>query len=220
MKPVEVEPRFLGYVCLSRDFIDRVDASTFGSKMPRADWDFVGNMPVPVPEAFQQRAIADYLDRETARLDALVAAKERVLALLTEKRRALLTRAVTCGLDPDAPIQDSGIPWIGETPVHWRVERLKFHLHGIEQGWSPICDNVPATAEEWGVLKAGCVNDWEFNPNQNKRLPDDTAPRPRYEICRGDVVMSRANTTNLLGSTVYVGNVRPTPAPMRQTLSA
>ena len=66
-----------------------------------------------------QRAIADYLDRETARLDALVAAKERVLGLLAEKRRSLITRAVTRGLDPDAPLHDSGIPWLGKMPAHW-----------------------------------------------------------------------------------------------------
>jgi len=126
MQPVETEPRFLRYVCLSRDFIDAVDASTFGSKMPRADWDFIGNMAVPVPRIPQQRAIANYLDRETARLDALVAAKERVLGLLAEKRRALITRAVTRGLDPPAPLRDSGIPWLGEIPAHWEIERARW----------------------------------------------------------------------------------------------
>ena len=69
----------------------------------------------------EQRAIADYLDRETARLDGLVAAKERVLGLLAEKRRALITRAVTRGLDPRAPLRDSGIPWLGEIPAHWET---------------------------------------------------------------------------------------------------
>ena len=98
MQPVEVESRFLRYVCLWRDFVDAVDASTFGSRMPRGDWDFIGNMPVLVPERRMQCAIADYLDRETARLDALVAAKERVLGLLAEKRRALIARAVTQGV--------------------------------------------------------------------------------------------------------------------------
>ena len=71
-------------------------------------------------------AIADYLDRETARLDALVATKERVLALLAEKRRALITRAVTRGLDPDVPMRDSGIPWLGEIPAHWETERARW----------------------------------------------------------------------------------------------
>ena len=126
MNPVEIEPRFLGYVCVSRDFIDKVDASTFGSKMPRADWEFIGNIPIPVPEVLQQRAIADYLDRETARLDALVTAKERVLALLVEKRQTLITCAVTTGLNPDVPPRDSGVAWLGEIPEHWTTERARW----------------------------------------------------------------------------------------------
>ena len=99
MKPVEVESRFLGYACLRRDFIDAVNASTFGSKMPRAEWGFIGNMRVPVPHRRRQRAIADCLDRETAKLDALVAAKEQVLELLAEKRQALIDAAVTGSID-------------------------------------------------------------------------------------------------------------------------
>jgi len=86
----------------------------------------IGAMTLPVPSLQQQRSIADYLDRETARLDALVAAKERVLRLLAEKRRALITRAVTRGLDPRAPLRDSGIPWLGEIPAHWTSTRLRF----------------------------------------------------------------------------------------------
>ena len=86
----------------------------------------IGTMRLPVPPLSQQRAIADYLDRETARLDALVATKERVLGLLAEKRRALITRAVTRGLDPDVPMRDSGIPWLGEIPAHWETERARW----------------------------------------------------------------------------------------------
>ena len=134
MRPVEAESRFLRYVCLWREFIDAVDASTFGSKMPRADWDFIGDMPIPVPDWPKQRTIADYLDRETARLDALVAAKERVLGLLAEKRRALITRAVTRGLDPNVTLRDSGIPWLGEIPAHWKVVQLKFASISLQTG--------------------------------------------------------------------------------------
>ena len=169
----------------------------------------IGAMRLPVPPLRKQRAIADYLDRETARLDALIAAKQRMLTLLAEKRRSIITRAVTRGLDPDAPLRDSGIPWLGRIPAHWKIARLKFHLHGLEQGWSPVCDNVPAEPGEWGVLKTGCVNGWEFDPDENKRLPDDTVPQDQYEIRAGDILMSRANTTSLLGSTVYVREVRP-----------
>jgi len=89
----------------------------------------IGSMKLPIPPLPKQRAIADYLDRETARMDALVAAKERVLGLLAEKRRALITRAVTRGLDLRAPLRDSGIPWLGEIPAHWEIERSRWLFH-------------------------------------------------------------------------------------------
>jgi type I restriction enzyme S subunit len=88
--------------------------------------DEVGKLPLPLPPLRQQQAIADFLDRETARLDALVAEKERLLELLVEKRRALMTHAVTHGLNPAAPLHDSGLPWLGQIPVHWRTERSKW----------------------------------------------------------------------------------------------
>lgn len=86
----------------------------------------IGTMTLPVPPLPQQRVIAEYLDRETARLDALVAAKDRVLGLLAEKRRALITGAVTRGLDPRASLRDSRIPWLGEIPAHWETERTRW----------------------------------------------------------------------------------------------
>jgi type I restriction enzyme S subunit len=141
MQPVETESQFLRYVCLWRDFVDAVDASTFGSKMPRADWNFIGNMPVPVPPLKQQRAIANFLNRETARIDALIAAKERLLGLLAEKRRALITRAVTRGLDPNASLHDSGIPWLGEIPAHWELWKIG-HLAAIGNGSTPSRENA------------------------------------------------------------------------------
>ena len=94
----------------------------------------IGTMRLPVPPLAQQHTIADYLDRETARLDALVAAKERVLGVLAEKRRALITRTVTRGLDPGVRLRDSGIPWLGEIPVHWKVVQLKFACNSLQTG--------------------------------------------------------------------------------------
>ena len=79
-----------------------------------------------VPPLPEQRAIAAFLDRETAKIDALVAKKERLIELLQEKRTALISDAVTKGLDPDAPLKDSGVEWLGEIPAHWEVKRLKY----------------------------------------------------------------------------------------------
>ena len=76
------------------------------------------------PPRNEKRVIADFLDREAAKIDALVAKKERLIELLREKRTALITRAVTKGLDPDVPMKDSGVEWLGEIPVHWEVYPL------------------------------------------------------------------------------------------------
>ena len=192
MQPVETESRFLRYVCLSRDFIDAVDASTFGSKMPRADWDFIGNMPVPVPRIPQQRAIADYLDRETERLDALVAAKERVLGLLAEKRRALITRAVTRGLDPCAPLRDSGTPWLGEIPAHWSLCHLKRVLASIDYG---ISESVDATGSV-AVLRMGDIRDGEVDYS-NVGFVDSV--EAALLLRPSDLVFNRTNSLDQIG---------------------
>jgi len=193
MQPTDFDARFLRYVCLSRDFVDAVDASTFGSKMPRADWDFIGNMPVPLPTLRRQRVVADYLDRETARLDGLVAAKECVLGLVAEKRRALITRAVTRGLDPRAPLRDSAIPWLGEIPAHWSSKQLKRCAAVID------CKHrtVPFTSEGIPLASIREVQSWEVDLTSAKMTTEeeyllmiegDRDPRP------GDVIVSRNAT--------------------------
>jgi type I restriction enzyme S subunit len=79
----------------------------------------------PVPPIPLQRGIADFLDRKTAAIDVLIEKKERLIALLAEKRAALIHQAVTKGLDPNVPMKDSGVPWIGQIPAHWGVAQLK-----------------------------------------------------------------------------------------------
>ena len=80
---------------------------------------------VALPRIEEQRAIADFLDRESDRIDGLIAKKERLMELLREKRRFLISRAVTRGIDPEAPMKDTGIEWLGEIPAHWELRRLK-----------------------------------------------------------------------------------------------
>jgi len=88
------------------------------------------------PSAEEQQVIANVLDRETAEIDALVAQKERLIELLREKRAALITRAVTKGLDPGVAMKDSGVEWLGEIPAHWEVLRTKF-VARLESGHTP-----------------------------------------------------------------------------------
>ena len=132
-----------------------------GSTFMELGIDDLKSLDVPYPPLVQQRAIAAYLDRETARLDALVATKERLLDLLAEKRRALITRAVTCGLDPRVPFRDSGIPWLGQIPKHWHVWKLG-HIGSVGNGSTPNRDN-PAYWTEGTIpwLNSSVVNQHE-----------------------------------------------------------
>lgn len=133
----EIDGRFLYYITASEPFRKHGEGGMTGAAgQKRVPEDFVRDYRALVPPLSNQRAIADYLDRETARLDALVGAKERLLGLLAEKRRALITRAVTRGLDPRALLRDSGIPWLGEIPTHWRVVALRF-LVDVVSGATP-----------------------------------------------------------------------------------
>ena len=95
------------------------------------------NERASTPPLCEQFAIADFLDRETTKIDALVAKKERLIKLLREKRSALITHAVTKGLDPDAPMKDSGVEWLGEIPAHWEMKRLKHGTTKIGSGKTP-----------------------------------------------------------------------------------
>jgi len=137
----------------------------------------LGGIPVPYLPKHEQQAIAAFLDHETARIDALIAEQQRLIELLKEKRQAVISHAVTKGLDPGVPMKDSGMEWLGEVPAHWEITRVKHIVQTFEQGWSPQCENNPVESEsEWGVLKVGCVNHGRFDSQENKKLPGELSP--------------------------------------------
>ncbi len=106
-------------------------------------------IPTPVPPLSEQRAIAAFLDRETAKIDALIAKKQRLIDLLREQRSALISHAVTKGLDPSVPMRDSGITWLGEIPAHWESTRVKM-LSQVKRGASPRPIDDPIYFDENG----------------------------------------------------------------------
>ena len=134
LRPHGHNRRFLLHLLLTDGFIDLVDSSTYGAKMPRANWDFIRKSLLPLPPLREQRAIAAFLDRRTAEIDTLVETKRQLIERLAEYRTALVTRTVTrglpldearaAGLDPCPPLRDSGVEWLGAIPEHWEVKRL------------------------------------------------------------------------------------------------
>lgn len=125
----DLDDQFLFYISLSDAFRRLGKAEMYGAggqkRVPEA---FIENFRPPFPSITEQRNIGVFLDRETVKIDALVAKKERVIELLQEKRSALITRAVTKGLDPNVSMKDSGVEWLGRIPEHWVVKPLTKYI--------------------------------------------------------------------------------------------
>ena len=118
----DFEPRFVAYALNATDYTPWIEGST----RDKLTQDKMGSILLPTPPLPEQQSIANFLDRESTRIDGLVAAKQRLLDLLAEKRKAIVATAVTRGLDPKVKLRDSGVPWLGEIPAHWEIERARW----------------------------------------------------------------------------------------------
>ena len=205
----EFNSDWLCFVMNSRAVRYQVEIVQYGAAQEQFNINHAVEFVVSKPPRTEQDAIATFLDRETAKIDTLVAEQEKLIALLQEKRQAVISHAVTKGLDPNVPMKDSGVEWLGEVPGHWEVCALRRVIAAIEQGWSPECYAREAEDQEWGVLKAGCLNGGNFRPSENKALPPELPPEEAYEVRVGDVLMSRASgSPELVGSTALVKATR------------
>ena len=167
-------------------------------------WDDIKGQYIPFPPLQEQRTIAAFLDYETARIDQLIAKQQQLIGLLKEKRQAVISHAVTKGLNPNAPMKDSGVEWLGQVPEHWVVRRLKHHIVSMDQGWSPQCEARLSEEGEFGVMKVGCVNGGIFKAHEHKALPAELEPKTEYRLKKGQLLVSRANTRELVGSAAVV----------------
>ncbi|WP_406310895.1 restriction endonuclease subunit S [Streptomyces thermoviolaceus] len=147
-------------------------------------------LPIELPPLEEQRRIADFLDAETARIDELTRLQGLVMDKLDERERAQL----------DSMIDDL----VGQ----WGTVPLRRFLRGVDQGTSPQAEASPADPHEWGVLKVSCLRPGRFFPGENKRLPLDLEPDVRHEVREGDLLITRANTPQLVGSAAVVPRTR------------
>lgn len=156
------------------------------------DNDLYRKMSVILPPIGEQRRITRFLDREMAQVDALTAKQGQLVEVLRERRAAKVAAVIG-----SAPIATSGL-------------RLKHWVRSVVQGWSPQCYAWPADGiQTWGVLKVGAVNNGVFRPMENKQLPDDHVPRPDLVVRPGQLLVSRANTRELVGSAAPVEDEYP-----------
>jgi len=146
--------------------------------------------PCTVPPLDEQRRIADFLDAETARID-------RAFSLQTSVRLAVRARAVA--------ELDLRMDRLGATYGTLPFRRM---IRSVEQGVSPQCENAPADADSWGVLKVSAVKNGFFFEDENKQLPAEIEPEPRYEVRAGDLLITRANTPQLVGAAAVATSPR------------
>ena len=181
---------FWEHLLKSAQYISALQTTTDGIRDGKnISYGQFGALCVPLPPAEEQAAIAAFLDRETTKIDALIAEQERLILLLAEKRQATISHAVTRGLNPDAPTKDSGVAWLGELPEHWNIVRVKalsqFTTSG-PRGWSERI-----TEDGSLFIQSGDLNDsmgLEFETAKRVSVDDD-AEAARTRLVEGDVVV-------------------------------
>jgi type I restriction enzyme S subunit len=169
---------------------------------PGLSVEVIGNLRIPYPSEREQTAIATFLDRETAKLDTLIAKQEKLIELLQEKRQTLISHAVTKGLNPDVPMKDSGVEWLGEVPEHWGVKRLRFvgdAIIGLTYDPSEITDETEGVL----VLRSSNVQGGRITFEDNVYV--STAIPEKLITQVGDILIcSRNGSRALIGKNAKI----------------
>ncbi|MFC6199767.1 restriction endonuclease subunit S [Ponticaulis profundi] len=213
IKPTEMAfPSFYKYLFKSKTYIQALQSTSNLVRDGQAlRYSNFVQVDLPLPPQSEQKAIARFLDRETANIDELIASQEDLIRLLNEKRQAVISHAVTKGLDSNAPMKPSGIEWLGDIPAHWEVQRLGRRVQSISSGTSVNSSDEPASNDEIAVLKTSCVYSGTFDVTQNKKVVPEEYERVSCPVTAGALIVSRMNTPDLVGAaglaTLTVDNV-------------
>ena len=177
---------FLEQVLRSKPFIDAVNISTFGAKMPRADWRFIGGMAIGRPPLPEQTAIVRFLDHADRRIRRYIRAKQKMVALLEEQKQTIIHQAVTGQIDvrsgqPYAAYKPSGMAWLGDVPQHWDVEPAKWYFREADDRSETGSEELLSVSHITGVTPRSEKNVTMFRAESNVG----------YKLCRpGDVVIN------------------------------
>ncbi|MBK8800762.1 MAG: restriction endonuclease subunit S [Fibrobacteres bacterium] len=136
-------PKFADWLFRTPDYVAEYTRRSTGvnSSRLRLYPDQFLDLPVLVPPLEDQERIVAFLDQKTAEIDAAIAKKERLIELLQEQKSILINQAVTRGLNPDVPLRDSGIEWLGQIPAHWGIKKFKFCVKKVVGGATPFMGN-------------------------------------------------------------------------------
>jgi type I restriction enzyme S subunit len=188
----ELSPDYAAYVLTAAYFIEQVIACSTGVGYPAINASDLVRIPVAFPPFPEQVEIADFLDRETGKIDELVAEQRRLIELLKEKRQAVISHAVTKGLNPDAPMKPSGIEWLGDVPEHWEVKPLR-HLGRCQNG---LTIGGEAFGSGFPFVSYSDVYKNSVLPATVQGLVQSSkSEQASYSVHRGDVFFTRTSET-------------------------
>lgn len=201
-RPTGLDPDFLNYLLRAYD-LTKVFYSLGSGLRQSMKWADVKWLPIVTPTKDEQRGIVSFLDRETAKIDALIEEQEKLISLLQEKRQAVISHAVTKGLDPDAQLKPSGIDWLGDIPAHWGLRRLKFDLESLtsgSRGWAEYYNDTGPLFLRIGNLTR---NSLQIRLDDEQRVsPPEGGEGSRTATRAGDLLFS---------ITAYLGSVAVVP---------
>jgi type I restriction enzyme S subunit len=209
-KPTSIESRYLGHLLRAYD-VTKVFYSMGGGLRQSMKFSDLKRLPTLLPPPEEQQSIAVFLDRETGKIDALIAEQRRLVELLAEKRQAVISHAVTKGLNPNAPMKDSGIKWLGEVPEHWRVGKCGFYLT-ILSGFAFPSSGFSEDDADTKLLRGINVGVSRLKWDETvywERSPDDGLGE--YEMQAGDVVIGMDRP--LISEGIRVAKVKESDLP-------
>lgn len=205
----QLEPQFLFYLTISDLFRKIGESEMYGAGgQKRVPESFIKDFRAGLPSVREQHAISRFLDFKTAQIDALIAKNKSLLDKLAEKRTALISHAVTKGLDPLVPMKESGVAWLGKIPAHWEAKRTKFSVSYIGSGKTPKGGSEVYVQEGIMILRSQNVHDKGLRLDDVAYITDEAdAAQPASRVLAGDVLL------NITGASIGRTSIVPTPFP-------
>ena len=189
---------YAAYCLRASGFINEVISNSVGVSYPAINASDLVRIKIPNFSIVEQTQIANFLDHETAKIDTLIEKQQQLIKLLKEKRQAVISHAVTKGLNPDVPMKDSGVEWLGEVPGHWVVCRLK-HVAQIQSGIPKGKDLTGKVSISVPMLRVANVQDGYLDLENVHNMEIEPEQLKRYSLQEGDVLMNEGGDNDKLG---------------------
>jgi len=211
MTPNKINPKFVHHLLRSYSFQE--EFYRYGKGIVADLWSTnsseMKNIFIPACPEEEQEQIANFLDHETAKIDTLIEKQQLLIKLLKEKRQAVISYAVTKGLNPNAPMRHSGVEWLGEVPEHWLVRRLK-HTSKLQSGIPKGKDLTGKVSISIPMLRVANVQDGYLNLEDVHKMEIEPDQLERYTLEKGDVLMNEGGDNDKLGrGTVWQCEIEP-----------